>query len=443
MPTTTRVRPSGKLTNPAPAPIVLHGLDFLPPPVYVRLHLFFPPNQPKSDAVENFRTSLADALDFYPPIAGSLRPGEAGRPTLYCDSRGVDFIHENVSYAYRDVPGGDSEALGPQMELRNDPPLLAVKVTTFSCGTIALCLSMYHLVSDLQGYLDFLFTWAKIARGEPVMPSSVPHTWARTPLQYFTGIAAPPPASLPGYTVLDAPAPPPPGPPKPAAQIRYFVSDSNMKALKAECKPRLDTDGVPWISSGDALTALLWRASTRCRHGAGVKDGDRDVLGMAVDGRDRSEGKGMMNGQYFGNFIVGAALDLPTEMLLRKGADGLWRVAGAIRKGLTEQTTPEIIKAKVEFIQSVEPFGRLMQQYDTMLSNWSRFPLTGPSLDFGWGAPTGYAIGDTQFPAGVLSILGAKGGVLSVLAMEEEAAELARNDEELLKYGKFVSSWIV
>ncbi|TFY72327.1 hypothetical protein EVG20_g665 [Dentipellis fragilis] len=443
MPTTTRVKPSGKLAIPAPAPIVLHGLDFLPPPIYIRLHFFFLPDKTKSDTVDHLKTSLADVLDFYPPIAGSLRPGENGKLTLYCDGRGVDFLHQNVSYAYQDVPGGDSEVLGPQIELKGDQPLLAAKVTTFSCGTIALCLSMYHLVSDLQGYLDFLFTWAKIARGESIAPSSVPRTWARTPLQYFAEISTPPFSSLPGYTVLDAPPPPPPGPPKPAAQIRYFVSDNNLKALKADCKPRTDTDGVPWISSGDALTALLWRASTRCRHGVGAKNEERDILGMAVDGRDRSQGKGMMNGQYFGNFIVGAALELPTDTLLRKGTDGLSQVASAIRKGLTEQTTPEIIKAKVEFIQSVEPCGRLMQQYDTMLSNWSRFPLTGPSLDFGWGVPTGYAIGDTPFPAGVLSILGAKGGLLCVLAVEEEAAELARSDEELLKYGEFVSRWII
>ncbi|TFY67516.1 hypothetical protein EVG20_g3910 [Dentipellis fragilis] len=449
--TTMRVKPSGKLGNPAPAPITLHGLDMLLPHLFIRLHFFFSPDKAASDTVGHLKASLADVLDLYPPVAGSLRPGPDGKLAFHSDGRGVDFIQHDVPYPYSDVPEGDSASLGPQVDVERMPdgPVFAVKVTRFSCGTIALCVAMDHWLTDLQGCVDFVATWAKVARGEVVAPSSVPHDWTHAPLRYFAEVDASPLVAPPDDTPSYTPPAPPSGPPPPATQLRYFVSDSSLQALKADCTPRTNgnadkTGGVSWISSGDALTALLWRASVRCRRSADLGKEKMDTLALAMDGRDRSPGKVMANGQYLGNFIVPATMGLPVETLLQKDMDTLSYVAGTIRKELLEQTKPEVIKAKVEFVESAEPnAGQIVQQFDTLLTNWARFALAGPVNDFGWGAPMGFAIGDIKLPTRGMVVIRANGGVLNVVALEEEAAELLKGDEELLKYGEFVSRWIL
>ncbi|KAA1466644.1 transferase-domain-containing protein [Dentipellis sp. KUC8613] len=450
MSTIVRVKPSGKLAKPTPAPIALHGLDVLLPHLFIRLHFFFAHSEAVSDPVEHLKASLADALDFYPPVAGSLRPGTDGKLTVLSDGRGVDFTQQDVPYPYSDVPEGDSESLGPQVELTLDAPVFAVKVTKFSCGTVALCVAMDHWLTDLQGCVDFIATWAKVARGEVVAPSSVPHDWAHAPLRYFTEVDAAPLVAPPSDASSHFPPAPPPGPPAPATQLRYFISDSSLQTLKEDCTPRTngtgaETNGVSWISSGDALTALLWRASVRCRRGADAGKEKMDMFALSMDGRDRSPGKAMANGQYLGNFIVPATMGLPVDTLLQKSPEALSYIAGTIRKELQQQTKPEVIKARVEFVESKPNLnaGEIVNQFDTMLTNWARFALAGPANDFGWGAPLGFAIGCIKLPTRGIVVMRANGGVLNVLALEEGAAELMKGDEELLKYGKFVSRWVL
>jgi hypothetical protein len=106
------------------------------------------------------------------------------------------------------------------------------------------------------------------------------------------------PESVPGLALLPSPPSGPPPPPPPAVQFSTRFDAKALASLKAASAPRTEGDG--WVSTGDALAGLLWRAITRARVAAGVSVPTHCQLGIAVDGRERSPRKSLV-GQYFAN----------------------------------------------------------------------------------------------------------------------------------------------
>ena len=113
-PTTKYNRP------PPPTTITLHGLDLLSAPIHILNHRFFRrPTDTITNVIDKLKSSLAEALELYPPVAGIVRIDE--------NISGTPFLVE-----IRDTPFvGDSEDLSPRTVVLL-PPLsstLAVKVT--------------------------------------------------------------------------------------------------------------------------------------------------------------------------------------------------------------------------------------------------------------------------------------------------------------------------
>ncbi|ORZ07758.1 hypothetical protein BCR41DRAFT_340159 [Lobosporangium transversale] len=124
-PTTKYNRP------PPPSTIALHGLDFSPPIQIQNRRFFHPPTSSFSDVIEKLKSSLAEALELYPPVTGTVRTNEE-KNEIYialdpANIQGTPFLVET-----KDVPfAGDTDDIAP----RNDqvlPPfanIFAVKVT--------------------------------------------------------------------------------------------------------------------------------------------------------------------------------------------------------------------------------------------------------------------------------------------------------------------------
>ncbi|UJR34450.1 hypothetical protein I4U23_021857 [Adineta vaga] len=463
---TYTIYPTSKYNRPpAPSTIALHGLDLLSPPIQIRNHRFYHhPTSTTTDVIDKLKSSLAEALELYPPVAGTVRVNEKNEVYIAMDAEnilGTPFLVEMKDTPYV----GDTEDLSARIGLLL-PPLsstLAVKVTQFSCGTIAVASSMHHQVADLRGLLDFLELWAQLARGEPIDFTKIPDDWSRNPGRFFPGL----------IVELSSPTPPPPPPPfmvlpvpttgpssyllAPSDITRWKFTKSAMERLKNDFSPSDASSSKEhksdlWISSGDALAALLCGVITRARENAKVArlegrsslESQTEEIAMAANGRDRAPQGNMSNGQYFGNFNTLWSATISRSDLLSLTCESASRVALGIRNSLNLQLSPEAIARKIAFFedpQNIKPPGRIAWSADIILTNWCRFDLQGPKLDFGWGKPFCATAGaGGTYPPGysIMTQEKSSGDVFILITVEQEGADGLKADSLLNKYATLV-----
>lgn len=126
------IYPTNKYNRPTPpSTIPLHGLDLLSPPIQIRNHRFFHrPTSTTADVIDKLKSSLAEALELYPPVAGTVQVNEKGEVYITMDAEnnsGTPFLVEMKDAPY----AGDMEDLSARtvMVLPPSSSTLAVKVT--------------------------------------------------------------------------------------------------------------------------------------------------------------------------------------------------------------------------------------------------------------------------------------------------------------------------
>ncbi|KAG0288049.1 hypothetical protein BGZ96_008105 [Linnemannia gamsii] len=399
---TSTIFPTAKHNRPAPPTKVhLHGLDCLSAPIQIHNHRFFRrPSASIVDVVAQLKASLAEALELYPPVAGTVQNNDKGDIYIAMDKEGV--VGTPFLVDLKDTPFvKDSEDLSPRTESVLPPmaSTLAVKITQFSCGTICVASSLNHQVADLRGFLDFLELWAQLSRGEPVDFTRIPDDWERTPGRFFSelirqfegvSLSAPPP-----FVLFDTPQL---GPSAyllaPSAVTNWKFTKSSLEQLKQDLSP--PSGSGRWISSGDALSSLVSGAVTRAREdrkiarleGRSSEESAVESIAMAADGRDRAPRGDMAGGRYLGNFNNLWGLIVSRADLLSPTAESAGRVALAIRTNLEIQLSSDSVAKRVAFFDKPEiknPPGLVGWASDVVLTNWCRFDLKGPKLRFGWG----------------------------------------------------------
>lgn len=315
---------------------------------------------------------------------------------------------------------------------------------------MTLASSLHHYVADLCGFLDFLGVWATIARGGTVDLESIPHDWSRTPARFFSSSSSSPLLSSPppipeGYTVVE------PSPSTssssddsfslPETEVQTWrITASDLTRLKTDFTRVLATEeSNTWISSGDALTALLWGVNTRARQTANIhrvhcsQQPDTEMIAMAADGRERSPDKCMTGGHYFGNFNVLFMTTVPSADLLSMDTVAGARVALAIRKSIDRQLSTDAIAERIRFMEAPEYAGRIRWGGDLVLTNWCRFDLC---LDFGWGRPFDATGGEGALPPAYVRLQQQhdNGDVTVVITIEREGGHAMKSDALLNKY---------
>ncbi|KAF9177134.1 hypothetical protein BGZ50_009165, partial [Haplosporangium sp. Z 11] len=211
--------------------------------------------------------------------------------------------------------------------------------------------------------------WAQLARGEAVDFTRIPDDWSHTPGRFFSGLirkpTEPTPPPPPPFRVLPTPATgPPPFLLAPSVVSRWKFTKSSMERLKGDFSPSA-SEGYKsdlWISSGDALAALISGVITRARQNTNVArlqgrssiESQTEEIAMAADGRDRSPQGNMSGGRYFGNFNTLLSATVSRSDLLSLDYDAASRVALAIRNELNLQLSPEAIADKISFFEAPE-----------------------------------------------------------------------------------------
>ncbi|KAJ1709591.1 alanine--tRNA ligase [Aspergillus flavus] len=320
----------------------------------------------------------------------------------------------------------------------------------FIRGGLLLNWCTLHLVGDGTSYFTWMKIWAEECRRaqglyipEPVeLPPAVVRDRERVMRSSGRNLGLL--ESHPEYTLL--PFTPSSAPPKMMAQNHraqvFYFSPEALQALKAEASP-VNTS-VPsdqkWISTNDALSALLWRTVMKVQWPWEILEGDPiSVFNIAIDGRLRTEPP--VHPDTLGCFLEYVAVSVPIRKIV--GSTNIADLAILIRKAILKadkQFTDDLVALieKLEDVDRLVPTAFLdVPGFNCVQTSWINFKLY--SLD--WGSLLGHNIGAVRLPhVGIINglqvVLPAPpdGGMEILVGVEESCLDKLLQDPLWMKY---------
>lgn len=454
--------------------VSLSPLDQIMPRVHVRLVLCIPTQgsseQDHAIVFSALEKGLQQTLVEIPYLGGVVGEDKHTSGKVHiAPGPGVSLRLKNVKHdpklSYQKLKeshfplssfGGDVKAPSDMISLGPNPPVMAAQVNIVQ-GGVLLAIGIHHSAMDAAGYSTVLQTWASHTRtyflsnaasGDEVAKSSSlsSDSLDRNPLMKASTKAAVDPRvkikDHPQYKLeLTPPAKesehPPAAPPEfkipPMDPTVFYFAASKLAALKQSASP------IPsFISTNDALCALLWSSITRARtlpesstEGQGSPS---SRLGFAVDGRRRLAPP--LPPSYVGNVNIYASTRLPISTLSKKA--NLNSIASSIRTAVTEIDNDRI-QDIISLITSLPNVTDLKQGFNSFLgpdlaiSSWRDMGLIGLDWGTGIGKIEAVRIPKVGFD-GLCVVLPAltDGGLEVLVGLEDGAMERLKADETFM-----------
>nr|XP_043633453.1 tabersonine-19-hydroxy-O-acetyltransferase-like [Erigeron canadensis] len=132
----------------------------------------------KKDDINRLKKSLSKCLTQYYPFAGRL-PSASASQYIKCNDEGVVFLEACVDFPLQDlVLNRDPDETKIKKLVPNvgneSNRVLEVQVNHFSCGGVAVAVSLSHKVADGLTMAYFVNHWATVTRGgSPINPTFV------------------------------------------------------------------------------------------------------------------------------------------------------------------------------------------------------------------------------------------------------------------------------
>lgn len=131
---------------------------------------------------QQLQTTLADALNYFPILAGRATEDEKGNTTIHLTNEGVLYTeaecmdHEIDYFVPKTLPGEEFDyehinASDLAVIVTNNltGPCMSIQVTRLKCNSVILSISAFHCLMDAQSMSDFINVWAS---GKP--PQKLP-----------------------------------------------------------------------------------------------------------------------------------------------------------------------------------------------------------------------------------------------------------------------------
>ncbi|CAG8121308.1 unnamed protein product [Penicillium salamii] len=277
----------------------------------------------------------------------------------------------------------------------------------FIRGGLVLNWCALHLAGDGASFHLWMKIWAdgcRRAQNEISQPLDLhPSIWNdRETLMNPSGRNKGRLEDHPEYTLLDSV---PPGvlpakatDPIERSQVFYFSPES-LRALKEEASPRNSTQGSDqeWISTNDAVSALLWRSVQSIRNPLETLKGDPvSVMSISMDGRGRMEPK--IHPETLGCFLLWSA----PSVSIRKMHEvlNLADLASIVRKQISKadnQYTDDVMT----LIDNLDDTRRLIPTTAIDIAGvhctqttWAPYPL----YSLNWGSKLGHNMTSVRMP---------------------------------------------
>ncbi|TVY16574.1 Fumigaclavine B O-acetyltransferase easN [Lachnellula arida] len=435
----------------------LAPIDHLSPRIHTAKLVYFCTNEDPEKIFITLRGALAKSISAFPIIGGSVGLMKQAPQIGTLAVQAPFFTAEEIltrrdlkeTYDYeairnKDFPPDavDFKLVVPDLGANHSRVLLVQ--ANFIHGGLILTVAVHHNVVDEAGIFMIMKLLASYCCGDDGSLLIKPEWTDTTPLlngkgtgrledhpEYKLRSAEESATFVTAYQEYIA------GPGTTASAILFF-SDEALDRLK---KAAMRVEAEPWISTNDALCALVWSSATAARKLG--EDVPYSMFNMIVDGRARMDPP--MTSEYIGNVVfVTTRSILPIPLL---DAANIADTALNIRASVLAINN-EVIKDKIAAVMGVDDIGRLAprgyssQGRHLACTSWAGQPYY--TLD--WGRELG-RIKRLRFPKvlsdGIFVIfpripandagLG-EGGIEIQIGLDKEVLERLREDKVLREY---------
>ncbi len=433
---------------------------------YTIMMLCFPldENVDHSKVISILESACQSLTKSIPFLAGQVKhdpdePGEQFKSGLY---HIVPYEHPNgsilrVKHLLNDFPAYeqiskakapsamlDGGILSPEKGLPDHPtdadtcPVLVVQAN-FVRGGLLLCFAGMHTVVDGNGLGQLIRMFAVSCRGESISEADVRAVYLdrdkyipplkpdETPLKHLDL------RMNPNKSEPERPSE------VPSMLWTYFrFSALKLAQLKIEASKECPPDS--WITTNDAVSALLWKAITKARS-THLNISDNTILLRAINGRRLL--KPQISEAFLGNTVLCASVNLPIKDLVQRRS--ISAIALEIRKA-TLQINDFFIRSLATLIRN-EPDKRTIG-YDTkhperdfVVSSWAALPAY-PEGGFGDSLGMPEIVRRPRLtPCEGLAYLMPKdpgGNIDLAIALRESDLERLKTDADWMSYAEFI-----
>ena len=463
----------------------LSPLDHLAPHHHVPKLLYFASTSDPSTITATLRDALEKTIAALPIIAGTVSPTQHDRhlgflavQAPFCGVDGIlsvndisdEYDFDELRRKHFPTDAIPSDLITPDSLGKSNQVMFAQ--ANLLRGGVLLVFAIYHCVMDETGLFNVIKVWSEYCRGGNGMDLVHPDWFDREPLRRGAGNGRF--EDHPEYSLL------PEGKPTPTyfsntsdvGTAIVFFSDESLNRLKKAAMPtdfmknkngslKEEVNGnikgsgtaqdSAWISTNDAICALLWSriSSARMSSTSNLKNDTPTMFNMAVDGRLRLSPPIPPN--YTGNVVaVSKAPTTFASVIQSANPSHIASAAQHIRKSLTV-VDDTYIKDIIQMVNSVHDLNRLAPRgysshgRNVGCSSWAKQPYYGLE----WGSVLGGKCERLRWRSiktdGIFVIFPRissangenAGGLEVVLGLQRDHLKSLLEDEEFIRFAKW------
>ncbi|KAI3739862.1 hypothetical protein L2E82_30274 [Cichorium intybus] len=393
-------------------------------------------NQTSHDKTVQLKNSLSHTLNQYYPFAGRL--AKAGPSYVECNDEGVEFIeacnddplsdflqrskHEDLDQLFPDdLIWYKSNHKGHNDENETTSPL-SIQVNHFSCGGVAVAVSLTHKIGDASSLLNFIKHWATVTRSSSGEHHDLSHINPHFLSYQSRNVNLP--KDLPDVSCIS----------KGDYVTRSFVfPNSKINDLQAKITSMTMESEEPIMDStrAEALTWLIHKcavaAASKTNSGVFKPTGVGQVMSI------RNNLVEPLPETSIGNLFL--FMEIPTRNESELAPN---MIIGELKKrkkafrGITNAETALGMVAEMcsDHSAMLEMRKRLDDYY--MYTVINRFPTY--VIDFGWGKPIKVTVGGVLKNATIMMDTPNGDGIDALVSLEREEMKIIQEDPELLAF---------
>ena len=377
----------------------------------------------KNSSSHHLKQSLSKILTHYYPFAGRVKD----HFSVECDDYGVSFIEAhiatNISEALQNPHPLLLEQLMPYKprELITTTQFnLAVQVSYFGCGGVAICVCFRHCIADAATAANFIKSWSAVAscgdNNIDAIEKDVVFDFSSIfPPQDWSGLST----SINSQELIKSSS-------RDTVVKRFVFDGSKMAALREIIGNR--------PTRFEAVFALMWKAVTSAK-----TEGDEFVVSIPINLRRKMNPP--ISDQCMGNVFAALMANWPLEETINY-------------KDFVEKLRELISLLNDDYVKKAFPNGWILRRMkndvgrdDTKSSRRRIFHISGCcglpfyEADFGWGKPNWVTLpqannaGDNIFVS-LLDTCDGK-GVEAWVAMSKEEMLKFEQDSQVIAYASF------
>ncbi|KAJ4957767.1 hypothetical protein NE237_024878 [Protea cynaroides] len=386
-----------------------------------------------ASAIDILRDSLSKVLVQFYPLAGRVHSIGGGRLELECNALGAKLFEAESEAVINDFgdfrPTPEIRKLIPRVDYNtpiNELPLLLMQLTRFHCGGIAVGVAISHIIVDGLTALQFINSWAKVARGEKLevtlfLDRTVLHASEPPVEPIFDHVEFGSPPVLLGRSDASVERK------KETTVAMLRLTSDQVEKLKNKANEGRTEESGRVFSRYEAVAGHMWRCACKAR----AHDNEQlTKLRVVVDCRNRL--RPPLPQGYFGNATFPTT---PTSLAGELLAKPLGYASGKIREAV-EKMTDEYVRSTIDFLKSQDDLTPFRTSFHTVgctqgvffgnpnlaVTSWVGLPIY--DADFGWGKPIHMGPGSLGFDGKSFILPGREGDGSFIVALRLQVAHM-------------------